>query len=1303
MAGEHPEQFGDYRLLREIGRGGMGIVYEAEQVSLGRRVALKVLPPQHGDPLLRQRFEREAKAAARLHHTNIVPVFGVGTQDGQPYYVMQFIRGLGLDQVLVELQRLRHGSSSPARPPDKAAPSGKDLSAADMARSLLTGAYPGSGPVTAEANPAEAATVAPQSNADLPGPPTKVVQSPVALSAALLSGQGEGAGKTAARQQTYWQRVAGLGVQVAEALGYAHKQGVLHRDIKPSNLLLDTRGAVWITDFGLAKAQDQQNLTQTGEILGTLRYMPAEAYEGRSDGRSDQYALGLTLYELLTLRPAFDSSDRLKLITQICSDEPVRPRSLDPHIPRDLETIVLKAMEKDSRRRYPTAEEMAEDLQRFVNNEPIKARPLGVRERLTRWCRRNPVIACLIAALVVVLLAGLAGVSWKWREAVWQRERTDEARQETLHERDKAVAQREKTRRLLYASDMNVALQAWEAGDLRRAQDLLDRQWPTAGQEDLRDFTWRYLWRLCQGDEQLTIPGSAGPAVFAPNGQTLAVVRGSAVDLWDTASGQVRTTLAGQAVAVTSVVFAPDGKTLATGSQDNVVRLWDVAARRQTATLAGVEVLHFAADGKTLASRGQDGTLLRWDVALRRKLPSLDLNLNKPVLCVAFSPDGKTLATGDTDRRVRLWDVATGKAIDLEGHTAWVPGVAFSPDGKRLASCSHDGTAILWDVAQRRRIVRLPAHHAQVLAVAFSPDAQLLATGSDDATIKLWNTTTFQQVGMLRSPSGYTGVLSFSPDGSTLASGGRDGSVKLWPVVLDDDKGVFARHSGWTSSLAFSPDGKLLAAADTHDNSAKVWDAATHKLVARLAGKQGMTWQVAFSPDGKSLAVAGNGVRRWDLTTLPAVPTLHAEAGAPVGGSAWGYLGFSADGRFLVGADLLDARNAAGTLWNAQLRPVAAPWREKDPKVLYVAFARVGHTVAVCRPNRTIELWDLESGRETGKLTGQTGDLSSAAFSPDDTALATGSNDGTVRLWDLSEGQVRFSFAGHTAIVHGIAFSPDGKTLATTSKDGTVKLWNTEIGQEVGTLKIHRGPVTSAAFTPDGNTLATTGADATIRMSQAAAPQEVRRLQRASAEDLARQGDWQGAAQQLARAVGRNPAHSVWPIYLANVQLQLRDFEGYRRLCRQRAQALAHTPLSANDANNTAWLCCLGPDAVADYPWPVALAEGAVVQAPDEQSRGLFLNTLGSILYRAGRHQDAVDRLSGRLAESKTEGFPQDWAFLALAHHRLGHHAEARRWLDKLRAYKPADDPRNSPNLWNDLEISLLRREAEELLAADRP
>ncbi|HTU21266.1 MAG TPA: protein kinase [Gemmataceae bacterium] len=404
--GAPPPQLGDYRILREVGRGGMGIVYEAEQISLGRHVALKVLPRSVLlDAAQKSRFEREAKAAAKLHHTNIVPVFGVGEHDGLPYYVMQFIQGLGLDDVLDELKRMQDGGTPPPTGGELRV-SRKDVPAAEVARSLMTGAFQDGerGHVSAPS-----ASLGALSQPRSPENSSTGKQSDsIALSSSSVVLPG-GKGKKA----SYWQSVAQIGAQVADALEYAHKQGIQHRDIKPSNLLLDTRGTVWVTDFGLARADNEDHLTQTGDIVGTLRYMPPEAFEGRADKRGDIYSLGLTLYELLARQPAYEERDRHRLIKRVTTEEPPRLEKLNRSIPRDLVTIVHKAIDRELARRYQTAAELAADLQRFLNDEPIQARRISNPERFLRWGRRNKSLAVLsaVALLLLVTVAVVSSIS----------------------------------------------------------------------------------------------------------------------------------------------------------------------------------------------------------------------------------------------------------------------------------------------------------------------------------------------------------------------------------------------------------------------------------------------------------------------------------------------------------------------------------------------------------------------------------------------------------------------------------------------------------------------------------------------------------------------------------------------------------------------------------------------------------------------------------------------------------------------------------------------------------------------------
>jgi serine/threonine protein kinase len=420
LAGCRLERLGDFRVIREIGRGGMGFVFEAEQESLGRRVAVKVLPKQSlVDPKHLQRFQREARTAAGLHHTNIVPVFGVGQQDGFHYYVMQYIDGVGLDRVLARLEHRPSGAS------------GEGLGC--VVRELLN---------EQEAPP----TASRDLSTDSPSPtppeamlqPTSPVRSQVTMSGGLLQAvprPPEPTGSAGARTPgaSYWDSVARIGIQIADALQYAHTRGTQHRDIKPANVIVDSQGVVWVADFGLAKALEHEPVSRSGDIMGTLAYMAPEQLQGRADARSDIYSLGLTLYELLTLRPAFQDADRVRLIQRVAHDVPPRPRQVRSEIPRDLETIVLKAIAHEPQHRFRSAEELATDLHCFLEDRPIRARRVSAAERLWRWCRRNPVVASLsaTAATLLVLVAVTASVGYAHTSNALAGERMQRLRAET--------------------------------------------------------------------------------------------------------------------------------------------------------------------------------------------------------------------------------------------------------------------------------------------------------------------------------------------------------------------------------------------------------------------------------------------------------------------------------------------------------------------------------------------------------------------------------------------------------------------------------------------------------------------------------------------------------------------------------------------------------------------------------------------------------------------------------------------------------------------------------------------------------
>jgi len=1088
-AGAKLRQLGDYLIVREIGRGGMGIVYEAIQQSLGRHVALKVLPWSSEESAAHvERFRLEARAAARLHHTNIVPVFGVGEQDGTHYFAMQYIRGESLDLIVEKLRRIRRG---------------QDCVAADDPVSRTRSGAEGS-PSPASAHPAAAPPGRP---ADEPG------DEPLSLFSDVKSSE-----------SAYFRSVARVALQAAEALGYAHEQGIVHRDVKPSNLMIDVHGTVWVTDFGLSKAEGSDGPTQTGDIPGTLRYMAPERFEGHFDARSDLYALGATLYELLTLRPLFEELSRPRLLEQVRHKEPTPPRKVDARIPRDLEVICLKCLNKEPTGRYGSLAELAAELRRFLAGETIRARPVGMLGRGWRWCRRNPAVAGSLGVVAAALVA-VAGLSLVYanrqandagriRELIVQKtieseKAKDETRRAILrlaildYERGQAACEHGELgpgllqltaswRAALEAGDLGwqetarASLSAWQR-EYRGPESIFSHQgsvlvaaFSPDGKTVLtasNDYTAR-LWDAATArpiGPPLRHQSSVSAAAFSPDGTM--VITGSAdrtARLWDAATGLPAGPPLQHRGYVYSVAFSPDGKTVLTGGFDKMARLWDAATGRPVGPPLGhqkeVNLVRFSPDGKTILT-ACDGTVRLWDRATGRTVGSPLQHQGIVMGMVAmFSPDGKTVLTSSFGNTARLWDAATGQPVGLPfQHHGVICAAVFSPDGKRVLTGSYDRTARLWDAAGQP-IGRPMQHQGQVRSVAFSPDGKAVITGCLDRTARLWDAATAEPIGPPLEHQGLVRAVTFSPDGRRVLTGSDDGAARIWETAAIRPSWRLLPHEQPVSSAAFHPDGKIVVTGST-DRSVRLWDAASGRLIGSPLRHEAPVYAVAFSPDGDSVATGCNDgtARLWSTTTQKPIgmPSPHETSVTS--------LAFSPDGMMVV----LGSHDRT-RLWEPSSGKLiqALPY---DTPVLAVAFSPGGKTLLTGSMDQTARLWDVATRQPVGQLLQHQGFVYAVAFSPDGKTLLTGCADGRAQLWDSSSGDRVGASLRHQGYVRAVAFSPDGKTLITGCGDGAARLWETSTGRLISIMK-HQEAVLAVAFSPDGNTVLTAGADQTARL-----------------------------------------------------------------------------------------------------------------------------------------------------------------------------------------------------------------------------
>ncbi len=1056
---ELPDRLGRFSIVRELGRGGFGVVFLAEDSALLREVALKVPRPEVlVTPDVRRRFLREAEAASRLDHPLIVPGYEVG-EDGTVCYIAS--------------------------------------------------AYC-EGPTLAHWLRAQTA--------------------PVGI-------------RTAAR----------LVAVLAGAVAHAHSRGILHRDLKPGNILVTRTGAVpspgdglchdlgfvpRICDFGLAKLLDQVSQeTRTGVPIGSPEYMAPEQATGRlrEHGRAtDVYALGVILYELLTGRPPHRGDTDLETLRLVSDQEPASPRVLRPSLPRDLETIALKCLEKRPARRYLDASDLAADLERFLNNRPVHARPIPAWERAIKWARRRPVHAALFVALLALALALLATLEWAHTVEKQHGEKLRAALAHSQQSEFEARAHRasaERERILSFndraADQLKIAGLLADRREYGPVRSILDSLTAVDGASGPRGFAWNLLDQLVRPRTTMLpgLPSTARNIACSSDGRTIALSDdANHAFLVDSTTGIVKRLPGEPRFAICSrLKFSPDGRTLASVSyrakdprNRNEVKIWDVASAAlvvgMPADLGLCYQLLFSPDGRTLVTAEGVGSnraspIRAWRLSDDRKRVTLCESLDGNQVLTHLSPAVRL--SGPDDHPFRISDVVAVTGPDIKsgllasfspetgtielayvgsgyikaiGHQAgsevvFIPRTdtenAYTPVevaemGREISTLTagkrtrpilgnlavlwglfcHDGRAAvvllrdpdrtrgavcLVDVASQRTRVEfvwgdLPARPQ--FALTSRGDA-LIVTGFDSRA-RVRDFHGCRAPGMVAGHKKEVWGLAFSPSGQSLVSSSDDGTIKFWNLTSGEEQRTLTGHGSLVAAVAYSPDGQLLASAGW-DRNVRIWDAKSGAEIATLTGHDGRVRSVAFSPDGRTLVSAGddNHIRVWDVATRRAVRlpltghtgTVFSLAVAPEGTTL-----YSGSGDKTI------------RVWDWSSRQCLATW-PAEHEVYALKLSPDGQTLAAAQPRGTIRLWDVKEETVRLSLRGHAGDVLGIAFSPDGSTLASAGRDKTVRLWDLRSGHEQLTLNGHQAAVHAIAFSPDGTMLATGSYDGAIELW----------------------------------------------------------------------------------------------------------------------------------------------------------------------------------------------------------------------------------------------------------------------
>ncbi len=1314
------DRLGDFRILREVGRGGMGIVYEAEQISLGRHVALKVLP-KHSllDSRYVRRFQNEARAAARLHHTNIVPVFGVGQHEGIHYYIMQFIQGVALDEVLSELRMIRRpGGKTIANGATTAGGASQHQSAVSVAESLMADVRPIAKQELAfgDRDPNDGG-----SRDDRPAERTEEWQrstsesglnrSSVNASAQSLTG-GHSSHRPDHRDSAYWKSIARLGAQVADALEYAHNHGIMHRDIKPANLLLDGQGTVWVTDFGLARGDESEGITRSGDIIGTMRYMSPEQLEGKADARSDIYSLGVTLYELLTLTLPHDADDRARLMRQIVESTPRRPRAIDVRVPVDLETVVLKAISKSPAERYQKSAALAADLRRFLDDRPIEARRITSGERAIRWCRRNPVVSTLIAAVLILGIGLLvnAGISRAIRlerdAAISNQQRAEKAEADGKSMLQRAVAAEREATVLAHLAKADAAIRVRKDGqrtlaldEIRKAAELSPSPaemdalrnaaiaalvLPELSVHKTREFSPRAFHAVDRQFERYAVIDPFQPREISihqlADDRLTAHLPVPELDIWY-ATGDF--TPDGRYLIATYCLRDQGLDRLHVWNVDEKILVVDQAVRNPNSVVSSPVAVH--PGGRFLIIPKGDRKLSVWDLDEGRETRQIDAGVIPQD--VKFDPKGSRLAicAEDLNSPLSILDFESGESA-IEGVLPSGGGeVAFSPSGRLIAFSGtvpvQNGSILVWDLDEHRLVSMLEGHTALITSLQFIGRDDFVFSSSWDGTSKLWNLRTGE---CLMTTSGLILQVA-AAKGRIALHQGNDliiGALTLGEgqdFFSGPDSGNRTTAEPMTNAHLFNDTGELTIAGS--QNGVWIWDTASGTLLGSLP--IGPTHHLLIRNTGDALVTFGSvGILRWPLSRSNNLGKVQWKIGPPVRVhaplaidylcAAWlpGERQIALNERHtdqikIVDADPGDDVNSTEFALTSEHR-----------RVLGVVVSPNGKWIAAAGwKEAAIQIWNLETKSKAIRLPhsdGQGDTTFQVQFSPDSRWLicsAANADAPGLYIYETETWKRHQFIPGSSACVTG--FSKDGRLFSWHSMEtGQIVLADPQSRTELARLPYPGDTSAEPVFSDDSRSLMyrrNRNTIGIIRLSQLQSslsdlglPWNISVPPSLNESLISHELIVDGGSipDQYKTLVKTQEARK-----LSSQALEDASAGDFQTAGDKYSRSIVLAPDEGLALNNYAWLLVSCPDeTLRDVKQALTLAQRANSLRPNYS---IYLNTLGIAQYRSGLWRESIETL--KRAEELDPGnyFAFNGFFIAMSHQKLGDQMAAKSWFER--------------------------------------